>query len=114
MGFPSVKTASAAWPASRWPLPVSFVPPKGRCTSAPIVPALMYVIPACKSRIERNALLTSRVTDDAESLCDCTREDRRREPVLDPVRDADRLVEVADADQRGRGTEDLLLGDTHL
>ena len=38
-------TSSAAWPASRWPLPVSFVPPNGRCTSAPVVPAFTYVIP---------------------------------------------------------------------
>ena len=25
-------------PASRWPLPVPFTPPNGRCTSAPVVP----------------------------------------------------------------------------
>src|SRR3954467_10385736 len=61
MDFHSVKTSRAAWPASRWPLPVAFVPPNGRCTSAPVVPALMYVIPASRSRIAVNALFTSRV-----------------------------------------------------
>ena len=29
----------AAWPASRWPLPVFLIPPKGRCVSAPMVGA---------------------------------------------------------------------------
>src|SRR6266446_1120112 len=67
MDFHSVKTSRAAWPASRWPLPVSFVPPNGRCTSAPVVPALMYVIPVCRSRMARNALLTSRVKMEDES-----------------------------------------------
>src|SRR5581483_4047838 len=94
MDFHSVNTSSAAWPASRWPLPVSFVPPNGRCTSAPVVPALMYVIPATRSRVAR--------------------EDRGREPVADAVRDPDRLVEVAHLDQRRRRPEDLLLRDPHL
>ena len=40
---------------------MSFVPPNGRCTSAPIVPALTYVMPASRSRIARKAALTSRV-----------------------------------------------------
>ena len=38
--FHSEKTSSAAVPASRWPLPVAFVPPNGRWTSAPMVGAL--------------------------------------------------------------------------
>src|SRR6476660_7352891 len=38
--FHSEKTSSAAVPASRCPLPVCFVPPNGRCTSAPMVGAL--------------------------------------------------------------------------
>jgi len=35
-------------------------------------------------------------------------EDRRREPELDPVRDANRLVHVGDRDQCRRRAEDLL------
>src|SRR6266550_3905637 len=85
MDFHSVKTSSAAWPASRWPLPVSFVPPNGRCTSAPIVPALTYVMPASRSRIARKAALTS-----------CVK------------------VEDGHRDERGRRAEDLLLRDPHL
>ena len=42
------------------------------------------------------------------------REDRGRKAELDPVRDADRLVDVTHADERGRRAEDLLLGDAHL
>src|SRR5664279_2738853 len=44
----------------------------------------------------------------AECLVDVAREDRRRETEPDAVRDADRLVEVAHLDQRGRRPEDLL------
>src|SRR5207249_284002 len=50
----------------------------------------------------------------AKRLVHVAREDRGREAVLDPVRHANRLVEVADADQRRRRAEDLLLGDPHL
>src|SRR4029077_6350355 len=49
-----------------------------------------------------------------EGLVDVAREDGRGESVPDPVRDANRFVEVLDADQCRRGAEDLLLGDPHL
>src|SRR5919205_346240 len=50
----------------------------------------------------------------AERLVHVAGEDRRREAVADPVRDAHRLVEVAHGDERGRRAEDLLLRDPHL
>ena len=62
----------------------------------------MYVMPGLQ------------VAHRAERLVDVAREDRGREPVADPVRDADRLVEVLDRDQRRRRAEDLLLRDPHL
>src|SRR5216683_8125361 len=49
----------------------------------------------------------------AERLVHVAREDRRREPELDPVRNADRLVEASDLDESGRRAEDLLLRDAH-
>src|SRR5204863_8296016 len=49
----------------------------------------------------------------AEGLVDVAREDRRRQAVLDAVRDADRLVEVTNANQRRGRPEDLLLRDPH-
>src|SRR5438477_4308603 len=48
-----------------------------------------------------------------ERVVDVAREDRGREPILDPVRDADRLVDVAHLHERGRRAEDLLLRDAH-
>src|SRR5581483_9753317 len=50
----------------------------------------------------------------AERRVDVAREDRGREPVLDAVRHADGLVEVAHLDERRDRTEDLLLRDAHL
>src|SRR3954453_13396988 len=47
-------------------------------------------------------------------LVHVAREDGGREPVLDPVRDANRLVEVAHLDERRGRAEDLLLRDAHL
>ncbi len=49
----------------------------------------------------------------AEGVVDVAGEDRRREAVLDAVRDRDRLVERAHADQCGGRPEDLLLRDPH-
>src|SRR3990172_9115100 len=49
----------------------------------------------------------------AKRPIDVAGEDRRRQAVLDPVRDRDRLVEAAHADQRRRRAEDLLLRDAH-
>src|SRR5262245_66624554 len=49
-----------------------------------------------------------------ERLVYVAREDRRGEAVPDPVCDADRLVEVGDADERRRRAEDLLLRDPRL
>src|SRR5436190_14896623 len=49
----------------------------------------------------------------AEGRVHVAGEDRRRKPELDPVRDADRLVDILHADQRGGGPEDLLLRDPH-
>ena len=43
------------------PFPVSFTPPNGRCTSAPIVGPFTYVMPASISESARIATLTSRV-----------------------------------------------------
>src|SRR5208282_381425 len=57
----SVNSSIATLPASRPPFPVFLTPPNGSWTSAPIVGALMYVIPASRSWIARNARLTSRV-----------------------------------------------------
>src|SRR5207247_8893826 len=53
------------------------------------------------------------VAHGAESRVDVTREDRRGEPELDAVGDPNRLVRVANPDQRGRRAEDLLLRDPH-
>src|SRR5262249_44087395 len=53
------------------------------------------------------------VAHGSERLVDVAREDRRGKSVPDAVRDADRLVEVMDADQRRRRAEDLSLGDPH-
>src|SRR5439155_26916099 len=50
----------------------------------------------------------------AEVLVYIARVVRGREAVANPVRRADRLVERADLDQRGRRPEDLLLRDPHL
>src|SRR5215208_98139 len=49
-----------------------------------------------------------------ERLVHVASEDRRRQPVADAVRDADRPVEVLDADEGRRRAEDLLLRDSHL
>src|SRR2546422_11428056 len=54
-----------------------------------------------------------KVAHRAERLVDVAREDRRGKAVPDPVGDADRLVEVAHLDERRRRTEDLLLCDAH-
>src|SRR5581483_8413615 len=54
------------------------------------------------------------VADRAERPVHVAREDRRREPEAHAVGGPDRLVEVADADERGRRPEDLLLRDPHL
>src|SRR2546422_260760 len=54
--FQYVNSSSAVVPASRVSVgPVSFVPPNGSWTSAPIVGAFTYVIPASSSCIARNA-----------------------------------------------------------
>ncbi len=37
----SLKSSTAFFPSSRWPLPLAFMPPKGMCISAPVVGALM-------------------------------------------------------------------------
>ena len=50
----------------------------------------------------------------AERAVDVPGEDRGREPVADPVRDAERLRLVAEADEGERRPEDLLLGDAHV
>ena len=39
--FVSLNSSTAFQPSSRWPLPLCFVPPKGICGSAPVVPALI-------------------------------------------------------------------------
>ena len=57
------------------------MPPNGRCTSAPVVPAFTYVIPVWRSRIA------------LERRVDVTGEDRGREPVADAVCGADRILE---------------------
>ena len=59
--FHSVKISKAASPASRWPLPVPLVPPKGSWISAPIVEELMYVIPVSRYSMAWKARFTSRV-----------------------------------------------------
>jgi len=43
--FHSEKISSTCVPASRCPLPVALVPPKGKCTSAPIVDAFVRARP---------------------------------------------------------------------
>ena len=57
----------AVVPASRPPLPVCFTPPKGSWTSAPMVGALMYVIPASSRYIAWKDRLTSLVYIEEES-----------------------------------------------
>src|SRR5207245_3032791 len=53
------------------------------------------------------------ITHRPERLVHVARIDRGGQTVFDPVRDANRLVEVVHADERRRRPEDLLLSDAH-
>src|SRR4029078_11800555 len=47
----SEKNSYTAQPPSRCPFPVCFTPPNGMCASAPMVGALIYVIPVSSALI---------------------------------------------------------------